>query len=56
MHCYSSTKGVGRTQPVDWQDCAEALDNDALKGVVMPKGPGQDVAPPGGGYLQYNEV
>jgi len=49
-----STKGVGRVQPVDWQDCYEALDNEALKGVIMPKGLGQDLNPPGS-YLQYNE-
>ncbi|TDL28933.1 PARP-domain-containing protein [Rickenella mellea] len=49
-----TTKGVGRSQPVDWQDAGEALDNDDLKGVHMPKGPAQDV-PITSGYLQYNE-
>jgi len=49
-----ATKGVGRVQPVEWQDCAEALENEALKGVVMPKGPGKDISP-AGAYLQYNE-
>ncbi|QRV76677.1 poly(ADP)-ribose polymerase PARP protein [Ceratobasidium sp. AG-Ba] len=49
-----ATKGVGRTQPGEWQDCAEALDHDELKGVVMPKGPLKQLNPPGA-YLQYNE-
>lgn len=49
------TKGLGRTQPAEWQDAGDALENDALKGVHMPKGPGQDV-PDFQGYLQYNEV
>ncbi|EPS95706.1 hypothetical protein FOMPIDRAFT_1038418 [Fomitopsis schrenkii] len=48
------TKGLGRTQPADWQDAGDALENDALQGVHMPKGPGQDV-PGFQGYLQYNE-
>ncbi|OBZ78849.1 Poly [ADP-ribose] polymerase 2 [Grifola frondosa] len=47
------TKGIGRTQPVEWQDAGETLNNDALRGCHMPKGPGQDVSNPG--YLQYNE-
>lgn len=50
-----ATKGVGRTQPVDWQDAADALDNPDLRGVYIPKGKGQSVNPPGA-YLQYNEV
>ncbi|KAL5535104.1 hypothetical protein ACEPAF_3197 [Sanghuangporus sanghuang] len=49
-----STRGIGRTQPVDWQDAGEALDNDELKGCLMPKGPAKDLNPPGA-YLQYNE-
>ncbi|KAG8718118.1 hypothetical protein FRC08_005891 [Ceratobasidium sp. 394] len=49
-----ATKGVGRTQPGEWQDCAEALDNEALKGVIMPKGGLKQLDPPGA-YLQYNE-
>lgn len=52
---HSATKGLGRTQPVDWQDAGAALDNDELKGCLMPKGPAQDINPPGS-YLQYNEV
>ncbi|KAG9103608.1 hypothetical protein FRC06_009618 [Ceratobasidium sp. 370] len=49
-----ATKGVGRTQPGEWQDCAEALGNEALKGVIMPKGELKQLDPPGA-YLQYNE-
>ncbi|KAH9947397.1 poly polymerase catalytic domain-containing protein [Amylocystis lapponica] len=49
-----STKGLGRTQPAEWQDAGEALDNDALKGCHMPKGPGKDVVDQML-YLQYNE-
>lgn len=49
------TKGLGRTQPGEWQDAGEALENAALKGCHMPKGPGKDVADTQGGYLQYNE-
>ncbi|KAH9836809.1 poly polymerase catalytic domain-containing protein [Rhodofomes roseus] len=48
------TKGLGRTQPADWQDAGAALENDALSGCHMPKGPGQDVQGIQG-YLQYNE-
>ncbi|KAI0727024.1 PARP-domain-containing protein [Fomitopsis betulina] len=48
------TKGLGRTQPAAWQDAGDALENDALQGVHMPKGPGQDV-PDFPGSLQYNE-
>ena len=57
----SATKGLGRIAPVDWQDAVEwqdageALDNDDLKGCLMPKGPPKDIAVPGD-YLQYNEV
>jgi hypothetical protein len=50
-----STKGIGRTQPVDWKDAGEALSNDDLVGCHMPAGPGKDVSPPGA-YLEYNEV
>ncbi|RDB29175.1 Poly [ADP-ribose] polymerase 2 [Hypsizygus marmoreus] len=48
------TKGIGRTQPVDWKDAGQALNNDELVGCHMPAGPGKDVCPPGA-YLQYNE-
>ncbi len=50
-----STKGLGRTQPADWQDCGDALDHPDLRGCHMPKGPGKDVSDPQV-YLQYNEV
>jgi len=49
-----STKGVGRTQPIDWKDAGEALGHDELKGCLMPNGKSADVNPPGA-YLQYNE-
>jgi len=49
-----ATLGIGRTQPVNWQDAGLALDNEELKGVMMPWGAAQDVNPPGA-YLQYNE-
>ncbi|TFK76676.1 PARP-domain-containing protein [Pluteus cervinus] len=49
-----ATKGIGRTQPTQWKDAGEALNNDSLKGCSMPHGPGVDVNPPGA-YLQYNE-
>ena len=52
----SSTKGLGRTQPQNWQDAGEALGNPALKGVHMPKGPTGDVKDRNDIYLQYNEV
>lgn len=49
------TKGLGRVQPLDWQDAGDALENDALKGVHMPKGKPSDVTQ--GNYsLYYNEV
>src|SRR5260370_13511922 len=51
----SATKGVGRVQPTEWEDCAGSLRNPELKGVQMPKGKGKDFSPPGA-YLQYNEV
>ncbi len=50
-----STKGLGRTQPADWQDCGDALDHPDLRGYHMPKGPGKDINDPQV-YLQYNEV
>lgn len=50
-----STKGVGQTQPVKWQDAGEVLSNSALKGCHMPIGPGQVVSA-AGAWLQYNEV
>ncbi|KAG5642504.1 hypothetical protein DXG03_002701 [Asterophora parasitica] len=49
-----ATKGIGRTQPVDWKDAGVALNNDDLLGCQMPAGPGKEVSPPGA-YLQYNE-
>ncbi|KAG6857651.1 hypothetical protein H0H87_010220 [Tephrocybe sp. NHM501043] len=49
-----ATKGIGRTQPVDWKDAGVALDNPELIGCQMPAGPGKDVSPPNV-YLQYNE-
>ncbi|KAH9913415.1 PARP-domain-containing protein [Fomitopsis serialis] len=48
------TKGCGRTPPGEWQDAGATLENDALKGCAMPKGPGKDVQNIQG-YLQYNE-
>ncbi|KAI0697472.1 PARP-domain-containing protein [Cytidiella melzeri] len=48
------TKGVGRVQPIDWQDAGVALENDALKGVHMPKGPPSDMSQ-GNFALYYNE-
>ena len=52
---YRATKGVGRIQPSEWEDCAVSLKNPELKGVQMPMGKGKDLSPPGV-YLQYNEV
>ncbi|KAI0757807.1 poly polymerase catalytic domain-containing protein [Daedaleopsis nitida] len=49
-----STKGLGRTQPAEWQDAGAALDHPELRGCHMPKGPGKDVADPRL-CLQYNE-
>ncbi|KZT08880.1 PARP-domain-containing protein [Laetiporus sulphureus 93-53] len=49
------TKGLGRTQPGEWQDAGEALENDALKGCHMPKGKGKDTSDPQAG-LFYNEI
>ncbi|KAI1785714.1 PARP-domain-containing protein [Ganoderma leucocontextum] len=49
-----ATKGLGLTQPAEWQDAGDALDHPELKGCHMPKGPGKDVSDPKG-YLQYNE-
>ncbi|KAF9229724.1 PARP-domain-containing protein [Gyrodon lividus] len=48
-----ATKGIGQTQPTDWQDAGEALDNEALKGCHMPKGIPSGVSH--GGHLMYNE-
>lgn len=50
-----TTKGLGRTEPAEWQDAGEALNNEALKGCHMPKGPAHDVSTQGGS-LYYNEV
>ena len=33
-----ATKGVGRTQPVNWRDAGEALGHNELKGCLMPNG------------------
>ncbi|CAK5279870.1 unnamed protein product [Mycena citricolor] len=49
-----ATKGLGSTQPGDWKDAGEALDNDALRGVHMPEGKPVD-SPIAGGHLLYNE-
>ncbi|KAI0369996.1 PARP-domain-containing protein [Pilatotrama ljubarskyi] len=49
-----STKGLGRSQPGDWQDAGAALNNPELRGCHMPKGPAVNVNDPGV-YLQYNE-
>ncbi|KAG6894297.1 hypothetical protein C0992_006684, partial [Termitomyces sp. T32_za158] len=48
-----ATKGIGRTQPVNWKDAGEALENEELIGCQMPAGPGKDVSLQS--YLQYNE-
>ncbi|CAL1697247.1 unnamed protein product [Somion occarium] len=48
------TKGLGRTQPAEWQDAGSTLEHDALKGCLMPKGPGKDIDDPQV-CLQYNE-
>ncbi|KAI5120236.1 hypothetical protein M0805_000050 [Coniferiporia weirii] len=49
-----ATKGIGQIQPVDWQDAGSALDNDDLKGCLMPQGAAKEVNPPGAS-LMYNE-
>ncbi|KAG1757989.1 poly polymerase catalytic domain-containing protein [Suillus lakei] len=49
-----ATKGVGMTQPTDWQDAGMALGHKELEGVYMPKGEVSNVNPPGA-YLMYNE-
>ena len=50
-----ATKGLGRVQPAEWQDAGEILENEALKGVHMPKGkPKEDNSNPMA--LWYNEV
>ncbi|KAF8477864.1 hypothetical protein JB92DRAFT_3112044 [Gautieria morchelliformis] len=50
-----ATIGVGKTQPVEWQDAGDSLGHPDLDGVHMPKGGVHDVNTLGG-YLQYNEV
>ena len=50
-----STKGLGRTQPAEWQDCGDALDHPELRGCHMPKGPSKDESDTKA-YLHYNEV
>ncbi|KAL4069316.1 poly polymerase catalytic domain-containing protein [Scleroderma citrinum] len=49
-----ATKGVGITQPTEWQDAGAALENPALQGCHMPKGPASRVSS-SGAYLLYNE-
>ncbi|KAL1740847.1 PARP-1-like protein [Schizophyllum fasciatum] len=49
-----ATKGIGRTQPVNWKDAGKALDNPALHGCHMPDGQCRNDADPKA-YLQYNE-
>ncbi|OAX43641.1 PARP-domain-containing protein [Rhizopogon vinicolor AM-OR11-026] len=49
-----ATKGVGRTQPTDWQDAGMVLGHKGLEGVYMPKGAPSNVNPPGS-CLHYNE-
>jgi hypothetical protein len=49
------TKGISQTQPVEWKDAAEALDNEELAGCYMPAGPGKDINSDSA-CLQYNEV
>ncbi|CCA69405.1 related to NAD+ ADP-ribosyltransferase [Serendipita indica DSM 11827] len=48
-----ATKGLGRTQPKDWQDAGEALGHEELKGCWMPKDGLTNVDSTA--YLQYNE-
>ncbi|KAH7930598.1 PARP-domain-containing protein [Leucogyrophana mollusca] len=49
-----ATKGIGQTQPTNWQDAGMVLENSELEGCYMPKGPVGRVSTPGA-YLQYNE-
>ncbi|KAG1865517.1 poly polymerase catalytic domain-containing protein [Suillus subalutaceus] len=49
-----ATKGVGTTQPTNWQDAGMALGHKELEGVYMPKGEASMVNPPGA-FLMYNE-
>lgn len=49
-----ATKGVGTTQPTNWQDAGLALGHEELEGVYMPKGKASTVNPPNT-YLMYNE-
>ncbi|KAH9891324.1 poly polymerase catalytic domain-containing protein [Cubamyces lactineus] len=49
-----STKGLGQSQPGDWQDAGAALNNPELRGCYMPKGPAVNVTDKQM-YLQYNE-
>ncbi|KAJ3481381.1 hypothetical protein NLI96_g7694 [Meripilus lineatus] len=48
------TKGLGRTQPGEWQDAGDTLSHPELKGCHMPKGKGENVDE-AGLWLQYNE-
>ncbi|KAJ3724305.1 poly polymerase catalytic domain-containing protein [Lentinula guzmanii] len=49
-----ATKGIGLNAPTTWKDAGEALDNEELKGCIMPDGPSAEIPNPQG-YLQYNE-
>jgi poly [ADP-ribose] polymerase len=49
-----ATKGVGITQPTNWQDAGMALGHKELNDVYMPKGEASVVNPPGA-MLKYNE-
>jgi poly [ADP-ribose] polymerase 2/3/4 len=51
----SATKGLGETAPDEWQDAGETLENDELKGCLMPRGEVK-AQKKDGGYLLYNEV
>ncbi|KAI0668738.1 poly polymerase catalytic domain-containing protein [Trametes maxima] len=49
-----ATKGLGRSQPAQWQDAGDALNHPELRGCHMPKGPAADVSD-AKIHLQYNE-
>ncbi|EIW86354.1 PARP-domain-containing protein [Coniophora puteana RWD-64-598 SS2] len=49
-----ATKGVGRTQPTEWEDAAAALNHPELGGCHIPQGKPSNVNPDGA-WLQYNE-
>ena len=50
-----ATKGLGSVAPDEWQDAGDALNNEELKGCLMPAGEAKPQQK-SGGYLQYNEV